>query len=138
MRFVVLISLFAVAAGCSKLVGEGDAALVPVAEAEVPAAARQQQSPASALDPRLARFAPGQRPVAAIDRVLIISIDGLRPDVLLRAYMPRVRELCSKGCFTFWAETSPEAYTLPCHASMFTGTPSEKHGVTWNDYSEES
>ena len=74
----------------------------------------------------------------AIDRVLIISIDGLRPDLLLRAFMPRVRGLCSGGSYTFWAETTPEAYTLPCHISMLTGVPSEKHGVTWNDYIEES
>ncbi len=78
------------------------------------------------------------QPVPAIDRVMIISIDGLRPDLLLRAEMPRVRSLCKSGCFTFWAETTHEAYTLPCHVSMLTGTPSEKHGVTWNNYIEES
>jgi predicted AlkP superfamily pyrophosphatase or phosphodiesterase len=70
--------------------------------------------------------------------VLIISIDGLRPDLLLRASMPRVRKLCASGSFTFWAETTPEAYTLPCHVSMLTGVSSDKHGVTWNDYIEEA
>lgn len=84
------------------------------------------------------RVEAGRRPVEAIDRVLIISIDGLRPDLLLRAYMPRVRGLCSSGCFTFWAETTPEAYTLPCHVTMLTGVSPEKHGVTWNNYIEES
>jgi predicted AlkP superfamily pyrophosphatase or phosphodiesterase len=76
--------------------------------------------------------------VEAIDRVLIISIDGLRPDLLLRAKMPEVRTLCANGSFTFWAETTPEAYTLPCHVSMLTGVPAEKHGVTWNEYIEQS
>ena len=75
-------------------------------------------------------FKPGEKPVAAIDRVLIISIDGLRPDLLLRAYMPRVRGLCAAGSYTFWAETTPEAYTLPCHLTMLTGAPAEAHGVT--------
>src|SRR5688572_9694012 len=81
---------------------------------------------------------PPQRPVEAIDRVLLISIDGLRPDLLLRAYMPRVRGLCAAGSYTFWAETAPEAYTLPCHLTMLTGASAEVHGVTWNEYIEES
>jgi predicted AlkP superfamily pyrophosphatase or phosphodiesterase len=79
-----------------------------------------------------------KKPVAAIDRVLIISIDGLRPDLALRAQAPTLRKLCSEGSFTFWAETAPEAYTLPCHVSMLTGTSTEKHGVSWNEYIEQS
>jgi predicted AlkP superfamily pyrophosphatase or phosphodiesterase len=79
-----------------------------------------------------------ERLVKAIDRVLIISVDGLRPDLLLRANMPNVRSLYASGSYTFWAETTPEAYTLPCHVSMLTGAPAEKHGVTWNEYIEQS
>ena len=79
-----------------------------------------------------------ERLVEAIDRVLIISVDGLRPDLLLRADMPHVRSLCASGSYTFWAETTPEAYTLPCHVSMLTGASAEKHGVTWNEYIEQS
>jgi hypothetical protein len=80
----------------------------------------------------------GEKPVAAIDRVLIISIDGLRPDLALRAQAPTLRKLCSEGSYTFWAETTPEAYTLPCHVSMLTGASTEKHGVSWNEYIEQS
>jgi hypothetical protein len=79
-----------------------------------------------------------KKPVAAIDRVLIISIDGLRPDLALRAQTPTLRKLCSDGSYTFWAETTPEAYTLPCHVSMLTGASTEKHGVSWNEYIEQS
>ena len=78
------------------------------------------------------------RPVAAIKRVLIISIDGLRPDLLLRAKAPRMHALLKSGSFTFWAQTAAEAYTLPCHVSMLTGVSSKIHRVTWNDYIEES
>ena len=81
---------------------------------------------------------PLQRAVETIDRVLIISIDGLRPDVLIRAQTPNVRALCAAGSYTFWAETTVEAYTLPCHVSMLTGVSAEKHGVTWNEYIEQS
>jgi predicted AlkP superfamily pyrophosphatase or phosphodiesterase len=52
--------------------------------------------------------------------------------------MPNVRSLCDGGSYTFWAETTPEAYTLPCHVSMLTGASAEKHGVTWNEYIEQS
>src|SRR5262249_12426820 len=98
--------------------------------AGAPAAAKRETRPR--------RVEAGERPVEVIDRVLIISIDGLRPDLLLRAHVPRARGLCSDGCYSFWAETTPEAYTLPCHVSMLTGVSAEKHGITWNNYIEES
>jgi predicted AlkP superfamily pyrophosphatase or phosphodiesterase len=133
MRPVALVSLLIAVAGCSDVSGE--AATAPLEVAAVPTSVQSQKA---TFRPGNAPLAPGQRPVPAIDRVLIISIDGLRPDLLLRAYMPRVRGLCNAGSFTFWAETSPEAYTLPCHVSMLTGAPSLRHGVTWNNYIEES
>lgn len=66
-------------------------------------------------------------------RVLIISIDGCRPDVALRADMPNLRALMREGSFTFWATTIPAAITLPSHTSMLTGVTIERHGVTEND-----
>jgi len=122
-----------IAVGCAQPDGE------PVTTTIDAVAADSQ--PVAAATTREARRPPLKavpRPVPSIDRVMIISVDGLRPDLLLRAEMPRVRGLCKSGSFSFWAETAPEAYTLPCHVSMLTGTPSEKHGVTWNDYIEES
>jgi predicted AlkP superfamily pyrophosphatase or phosphodiesterase len=74
---------------------------------------------------------PGSGPRRA--RVLLVSVDGLRPDVLLRAKVPHLRGLMARGSFTMWAETVPMAVTLPSHTSMLTGVPVEKHGVTWND-----
>ncbi len=120
--FLPLACVLLAAAGCSRPHGE----LAPAARE---AAASTRDSPRPPL------VAVG-RPVPAIDRVMIISVDGLRPDLLLLAEMPRVRGLCKSGSFSFWAETTAEAYTLPCHVSMLTGTPSEMHGVTWNDYIE--
>jgi arylsulfatase A-like enzyme len=65
-------------------------------------------------------------------RVLIVSFDGLRPDVALRAEMPNLRGLMNGGSFTFWAETTDVAITLPSHTSMLTGQTPEKHGIHWN------
>lgn len=73
--------------------------------------------------------------VAAADpskRVLLITIDGLRPDVALRADMPNLRDLMARGSFTFWAQTTRVAITLPSHCTLLTGVSPEKHGVTWN------
>jgi len=71
-------------------------------------------------------------PPAGVSRVLIVSFDGLRPDVALRADMPHVRSLMARGSFTFWAHTTDVAITLPSHTSMLTGVPPEKHGIHWN------
>jgi hypothetical protein len=79
-----------------------------------------------------------QRPVPAIERVLLISIDGCRPDVLLRAKTPNVHKLIESGSYTFWARTIPVAITLPAHASMLTGVTPEKHGITWNKQVEDA
>src|SRR4051794_34333245 len=77
--------------------------------------------------------APATRPVAAVRHVIIISCDGLRPDVLLRADAPNLRKMMAHGAFTLWARTIPLAVTLPSHTSMLTGVYPEKHGITWND-----
>jgi len=63
---------------------------------------------------------------------MIVSFDGLRPDVALRADMPHVRSLMARGSFTFWAQTTDVAITLPSHTSMLTGVTPEKHGIHWN------
>ncbi len=50
----------------------------------------------------------------------------------LRAEMPNLRGLMKRGAFTFWAETTDVAVTLPSHTSMLTGVTPEKHGIHWN------
>ncbi|MEO6435668.1 MAG: alkaline phosphatase family protein, partial [Tepidisphaeraceae bacterium] len=72
------------------------------------------------------------RPVAQIERALIISVDGLRPDVLLRADAPRITQLYRSGAYTFWARTTAASITLPTHVSMLTGVTPETHAIHWN------
>lgn len=64
--------------------------------------------------------------------VLLVSADGLRPDVALRADMPVLRALMARGSFTMWAVTTDLAVTLPSHVSMLTGVPPPAHGITYN------
>ena len=72
------------------------------------------------------------KPVAAVEHVVIISVDGLRPDVMLRAKTPNIRRLMESGSFTLWARTVPLSITLPSHTSMLTGVTPDRHGVLWN------
>jgi arylsulfatase A-like enzyme len=76
--------------------------------------------------------AQSARPVPAITHVVIISIDGCRPDLLLRADTPVVHGLLAKASFTFWARTTAESVTLPSHTSMLTGVVPVRHGIQWN------
>ncbi len=80
--------------------------------------------PAAAAVEALARPRP---------RVLILSVDGLRPDLLLRAKTPYIHELFEGGCYSFWARTVPHAITLPSHVSMLTGVAPRRHGIEWNN-----
>jgi predicted AlkP superfamily pyrophosphatase or phosphodiesterase len=72
------------------------------------------------------------RPIPAIARVLLVSVDGLRPDLMLRAHAPVLRSLLERGTYTLWATTTPAAVTVPSHTSMLTGVPPPVHGVEWN------
>jgi arylsulfatase A-like enzyme len=72
------------------------------------------------------------RPIPAITHIVIISIDGCRPDVLLRADTPVIHGLLDKASFSFWARTTAESVTLPSHTSMLTGVVPIKHGIQWN------
>jgi arylsulfatase A-like enzyme len=64
--------------------------------------------------------------------VLIVSIDGLRPDCMLRAETPNLRSLMSRGSFTMYARTTDVAITTPSHVSMMTGVTPERHGISFN------
>jgi predicted AlkP superfamily pyrophosphatase or phosphodiesterase len=73
-----------------------------------------------------------QRPLPAVEHVMIISIDGLRPDRALLANMPTLRMMVQEGSYTFWARTTAVSITLPSHTSMLTAVTPKKHGVEWN------
>jgi predicted AlkP superfamily pyrophosphatase or phosphodiesterase len=66
--------------------------------------------------------------------VLILSIDGLRPDAIALAPMPNLLALMQNSAYTLTAQTVYPSVTLVSHASMLTGLCPSKHGVDWNDY----
>jgi predicted AlkP superfamily pyrophosphatase or phosphodiesterase len=72
--------------------------------------------------------------IGDITRVVIISIDGLRPDAWDQADTPILDALRAKGAFTDAAQTVLPAATLIGHASMLGGMGPDKHGIYWNVY----
>jgi predicted AlkP superfamily pyrophosphatase or phosphodiesterase len=67
-------------------------------------------------------------------KVILISIDGMRPDGVQNCKNPYVEELKRIGSYTFNARTVFPSVTLPCHMSMFHSVPPERHGIMTNIY----
>jgi len=67
-------------------------------------------------------------------KVILISIDGMRPDGLLNCGNTYLDELMNKSSYTFNAKTVYPSVTLPCHLSMFHSIPPERHGTFNNTY----
>jgi len=68
------------------------------------------------------------------NQVVLISIDGMRPDGLQQADTPRIDALLAAGRSTMHATTVMPSVTLPCHMAMFHSVPPERHGVTTNTW----
>jgi predicted AlkP superfamily pyrophosphatase or phosphodiesterase len=79
-------------------------------------------------------LAPAPPPPIMPKRVVIISEDGMRPDVLTEELAPRHFALMKEGTIAHHAETIPESDTLPSHASMLSGVGALAHGLWWNSY----
>jgi len=67
-------------------------------------------------------------------KVILISIDGMRPDGFLKCGHPFIRELMKTSTYTLTGRTCVPSVTLPCHMSMFHGVAPERHGILTNDY----
>jgi hypothetical protein len=67
--------------------------------------------------------------------VVVISLDGARPDAILQAETPNIQALAARGATSWTAQTVFPPATIPGHASMLTGLDVSEHGVDWNDSS---
>lgn len=79
---------------------------------------------------------PTVEPLPAIEHVVIISIDGLRPDALELADTPTLDALRLAGAFSPKARAVLPSVTLINHASMLGGMRPEKHGIDFNTVDE--
>ena len=67
-------------------------------------------------------------------KVILISIDGMRPDGIKMCGNEHLDEILNKSSYTFNAKTVYPSITLPCHLSMFHSIPPERHGTLSNTY----
>jgi predicted AlkP superfamily pyrophosphatase or phosphodiesterase len=79
------------------------------------------------------RPAAAQPATAVSRRVIIVSVDGLRPDAIGRFGATTLQRLMAEGSYTLSASTILPSKTLPSHTSMLTGEPPDVHHVLWNN-----
>ena len=65
-------------------------------------------------------------------RVILILVDGMRPDAL--AQNPAAQRLAAKSTYTFAGQTVFPSVTLPRHMSLFHSVDPDRHGTTTNTY----
>lgn len=69
------------------------------------------------------------------DHVVLVSIDGLRPDAIDPATdAPNLLRLRALGAWATESRTITHSYTLPSHTSMFSGVDTDQHGLVHNDF----
>lgn len=77
----------------------------------------------------------GDRPqIERAPRVLLIGIDGVRPDVLAEVPTPVMDSLAESGWYTAVARTTTPSVSGPAWSSILTGVWPAKHGVLDNGF----
>lgn len=67
--------------------------------------------------------------------VVLVTIDGARPDGIAKAPTPCMDRLVNDGAHTWSARSVTPSVTLPCHTSIFRGVSPQRHGITSNHFS---
>ena len=68
------------------------------------------------------------------EHVILFVLEGLGQDSLKGGTMPTLSKLIKEGSVTWSATAVKPALRLPTMASLITGMPVEKHGITWNTF----
>jgi len=66
--------------------------------------------------------------------VILLSVDGMRPDAIGLAETPVIDGFMASGAGTLHARCEMPSITLPCHTSMHLGVPVAVHGVVSNEW----
>ena len=53
------------------------------------------------------------------NKVILISVDGMRPDGFLSCGNPCIHEIMARATYTLDGQTVMPSMTLPCHMSLF-------------------
>lgn len=65
-------------------------------------------------------------------KVLLVMVDGMRPDALKD--VPLAQKFLKHSAYTLEAQTVVPSVTLPCHVSLFHSVTPARHGTTTNVY----
>lgn len=68
------------------------------------------------------------------EHVILFVLEGLAKDSLKGGTMPVLSRLVKEGSVTWGATAVTPALRLPTMASLITGLPVEKHGITWDAF----
>lgn len=66
--------------------------------------------------------------------VILLLIDGTRPDAIAAAGCVHLESLRRRSAYTLRATSVMPSITLPCHMSIFHSVPPTRHGITTNIY----
>lgn len=67
-------------------------------------------------------------------KVILISVDGMRPDGMQRCNNSFVKELEKLCTYNYGSRSVVPSITLPCHFSMSHSVPPQRHGILSNTY----
>ncbi|MCI9552423.1 MAG: hypothetical protein HFE94_02675, partial [Acutalibacter sp.] len=65
-------------------------------------------------------------------KVLLILVDGMRPDAL--GGVAQAQAMLARSAASLCAQTVMPSVTLPCHMSLFHSVTPQRHGTTTNTY----
>ena len=68
--------------------------------------------------------------------VIIITVDGLRADIIKKAYSPELFKLLKNSSYSLNTNTVSPSITTPAHLSLVSGLTPENHSVKTNIYFE--
>ena len=83
-------------------------------------------------------FAPAVPAIASANPLILISIDGYRPDYLQRGLSPNLRRLADHGVRAQWMIPSFPTLTFPNHYTLVTGLYPDHHGIVANEMEDPS
>lgn len=75
---------------------------------------------------------------ATAPKLLLVSIDGLRADMLDRGITPNIARLVREGVRAQWMTPSYPSLTFPNHYTIVTGLRPNQHGIIHNSMQEDA
>ncbi len=99
---------------------------------------RSRSSPRRAVRRRwAAKRAPRPAPAPARARVVVVSIDGMKPETYLEPdrlglAVPTLRSIVARGAHARAVESVFPSVTYPAHTTLVTGAPPRVHGIVSN------